>query len=372
MALRYDKAILHSDKAITTPEGYLKADSVVTRTGIFIYRNADGSIRRELRHPDEVFKADSLATLKMIPLTNEHPASMVNTDNINELSAGHAGEDVKTDSDNVKIPLLFTRKDAIEAITSKSKTELSCGYVCDMDMTPGVWNGEKYDAMQKNIRYNHIALVSAGRAGAIASIKLDSAYAVQIDSKDGEYTMSMKKIHLDGVEYEAEGRVLEELSRKDSAMKDLSEKVSKLEAERDSFKEKFDSIEAENKKLKEESISKEKMDAAIKEHLSVREAAKRVCEDSVVEKLDEMDLMDVKKAVIMASCPSAKLDGKDDVYINARFDSVVDSFVDEPEIKVNPAVTVRGDAKDREIKLDSKGLAAKYREDLENAWKVVK
>ena len=46
------------------------------------------------------------------------------------------------------------------------KKELSMGYFCDYELTPGTFDGQHYDAVQRNIRGNHIALVEEGRMGA--------------------------------------------------------------------------------------------------------------------------------------------------------------------------------------------------------------
>ena len=40
-------------KAVYTEEGYLRDRPILTSTGIFEYRNPDGTIRRELRLPEE-------------------------------------------------------------------------------------------------------------------------------------------------------------------------------------------------------------------------------------------------------------------------------------------------------------------------------
>jgi hypothetical protein len=53
-----------------------------------MYRNPDGSDRRELRLPEEVFKADSLETLRDATVIEGHP-DMVNPSNWKELSRGH-------------------------------------------------------------------------------------------------------------------------------------------------------------------------------------------------------------------------------------------------------------------------------------------
>lgn len=51
-----------------TEEGYLVDHPVLTSIGIFEYTNSDGSVRRELRLPEEVFKPESLKTYKGKPI----------------------------------------------------------------------------------------------------------------------------------------------------------------------------------------------------------------------------------------------------------------------------------------------------------------
>ena len=69
MAIRYDRAPL---KATKTPEGFLHDSPVLSRVGVFEYRQPDGTIRREFRPPEEVFHADHLASLNLKPITDEH------------------------------------------------------------------------------------------------------------------------------------------------------------------------------------------------------------------------------------------------------------------------------------------------------------
>jgi hypothetical protein len=45
------------------------------------------------------------------------------------------------------------------------KKELSCGYRCEYDFSPGTWNGVRYDVVQRKMRGNHVAVVKAGRMG---------------------------------------------------------------------------------------------------------------------------------------------------------------------------------------------------------------
>jgi len=51
--IRFDSIPL--PKMERTKEGYLRGQAVVSRSGVFSYMNMDGTIRGELRHPEEVF-----------------------------------------------------------------------------------------------------------------------------------------------------------------------------------------------------------------------------------------------------------------------------------------------------------------------------
>ena len=87
-----------------TPEGYLHDRPILTTTGIFEYINPDGSVRRELRLPDEVFAPESLETYKGKPVIITHDAGLITADNVAEeqigtiLSDGYrSGNDVRAE-----------------------------------------------------------------------------------------------------------------------------------------------------------------------------------------------------------------------------------------------------------------------------------
>ena len=56
---RYDQINLDEIKLEKTDQGYLEGYAIATRTGVFNYYKADGTIQRELRKPEEVFKQKS-------------------------------------------------------------------------------------------------------------------------------------------------------------------------------------------------------------------------------------------------------------------------------------------------------------------------
>jgi len=62
-------------------------------------------------------------------------------------------------------PLMVLTKEAIDLIGSGEQRELSAAYRYDAVMEPGAWGGQQYDGRMVNIRGNHVAIVSEGRAG---------------------------------------------------------------------------------------------------------------------------------------------------------------------------------------------------------------
>lgn len=158
-------------EAFYTEEGYLKDQPILTSTGIFEYANPDGSIRRELRLPEDVFDPESLASFEGKPIIVTHDAGLVNKDNVHEYQIGTILSEGFRDGQDVKAKIII--HDTAEMKKSGLK-ELSLGYSLDLDETSGVWNGRHYDAIQRNIRINHLALVGEARAGEQARLNIDS------------------------------------------------------------------------------------------------------------------------------------------------------------------------------------------------------
>ena len=83
---------------------------------------------------------------------------------------GSMGTDAVYENGYLDNSLIFTVADAIAAIDDGSCRELSLSYFYDPDLTPGVWNGQPYDIVMRNIRGNHLALVETGRAGPTVAV----------------------------------------------------------------------------------------------------------------------------------------------------------------------------------------------------------
>lgn len=154
-----------------TEEGYLIDKPIVTSVGIFEYRNPDGSTRRELRLPEHVFDRDSLASYRGKPVILTHRAGSVDKDNVDREHIGTILSEGMADGDDVRVEIIIHDTDIIKQTGLR---ELSLGYSLDLDETPGTWNGQHYDAIQTNIRINHLALVDKARAGEQARLNIDS------------------------------------------------------------------------------------------------------------------------------------------------------------------------------------------------------
>ena len=361
---RFDN-IDHSEWMTTpferTTEGFLKGRAIVTCCGVFTYKRADGTLQRELRLPEEVFAPATLESLKLKPVTLNHPTELVTPENADMLQVGSLGDnpsstnqeyngngeptDLKklTDGLNVAVDMIITKKDAIDAVIN-GKQGLSMGYTCDIEMAePGsTWCGVEYDYIQRNIKYNHCAIVDAGRAGDNAKIELrvDSADAVLEDklvTKDGG-TKMLKKINLDGIDYEAEESVIKALNtekkRADDAVAELSKfkedsakELSVMTAERDTQKERADKAEEDLAKAKAEALDSTKLDEAVNARIELYKNA----EKAGVEVKNDMKDADIKKAVIAKVFPKANLDGKDSAYIDARYDATIEMLAERAD-----------------------------------------
>lgn len=158
------------DETYYTNEGFLIDHPIVTTVGIFEYMNPDGSTRRELRLPEEVFNPDSLASYEGKPIIITHNAGEITKENVEEEIIGTILSKAYQDGDNVRAKIVIHDTDKMK---QSGLRELSLGYGLTLDETPGEWNGHPYDAIQRDIKINHLALVSAARAGEQARLNID-------------------------------------------------------------------------------------------------------------------------------------------------------------------------------------------------------
>jgi 8-oxo-dGTP pyrophosphatase MutT (NUDIX family) len=152
----------------------------ISKAGIFPYSGrqlglvgADADrIFQVLRPPEELSDPDCIESFKLIPWIDEHvmlgPNAQEATDRAMPAEKkgvhGVIGEDVFF-KDGILFANIKAFSSTLSALIQAGKRELSAGYRCIYDMTAGIWNGQRYDAVQRKIRGNHLALVNEGRMG---------------------------------------------------------------------------------------------------------------------------------------------------------------------------------------------------------------
>jgi len=328
--LRYDKASPLS-KPVRLPNGFLRVDGYLTRTGIFVYQDAAGKQVRELRLPEEVMHADTLASFALVPVTNDHPPEMLTADNAKQYAVGSVSEAVRPEGDKVRASMMITDAATIADIEA-GKSELSCGYTADVVPESGVWNGQHYDAKQTNIRGNHVAIVDVGRAGPLCALRMDAASGAA-----EEITMSEVMMELGGAQYAVPADLAAEIAKMleskglKPAMGDgkkPEDMQAALDAVKADAKRQIDALQAKLDGLQNANAHKalrEKIALEIRQDMAVSDLAKRFdCEVS------ENDSTDAKRRKIVAKLDaSIKLDGKSAEYVSGIMEGLIQARGDE-------------------------------------------
>ncbi len=316
MAYRVDRSVL--GQATRTPAGFLRAPATVGRVGIVTYMQPDGSMWRELRPADELFHADSLASLQLALVTNNHPAQSdlpLTTANASRYTVGSVGDSTTRADNELQVMLQVTDPTALMNI-DEGRTQISPGYTTELDMTPGEFEGQRYDAIQRKIRYDHIALVDRARGGPSLRLHLDSA---------GDCTCSCPCAEEPVMENQETPAVVETVEASSAVQLDatvphpadvmvaeLNTKLGAAQAELAIQTARADAAEAA---LAE---APARIKAAVQARAALENQARAILGDEV--KLDAMNDGEIKSAVIAAKLPSMKLDGQSADYVAAAFD----------------------------------------------------
>ncbi len=313
---RYD-AVAFSSKPKKTSQGFLQVSANLSRTGVFTYHLPDGSVRRELRLPEEVFNTKALDTAKASPVTLDHPREagknvLVKPKNAKKFSVGVLASDIRTDERIMGGDLIVMDEEAISEVETGNRTQISMGYTCDLEIKSGTWKGEKYDAIQRNIIYNHIALVKKGRAGDEVCIRMDSKDAQTEYPENEEKKMELVTIKLDGVDVEIS--------------KQAATAFEAVKAELEKTKGQLDAIKADlatAEKARTDAEDPARVHGAVLARVNLINKAQKV----LGKDFDASVLTDrqIKEETLKKANPEMKFDGASDDYINGYFDHAVES-----------------------------------------------
>ena len=354
------------DSVKRTREGYLVADARAARIGIQEYSGRevdpdgtlglrDRAVVRVYRPEAEVFHKDTIASFSTIAVTNDHPPEAVTADNWRKYGVGETGDEILRDGKFMRVPLAIRDAAAIHDFEG-GKQELSCGYTCDVDPTAGTTeDGLQYDAIQRNIRGNHIALVKRGRAGPEVRI-------------GDESTMTTKTITVDGIPVEvtdAAATVIATLQKRitdneASAATVLADATGKLAA----AEAKIATQDAEIATLKEAVLTGDKLDAAVAERSQLVADAKRIGG----EKLDVTgDNATIKKRAVLAKLGD-QYANRDAAFFDAAFTLQVDALAKDTGAK-QLADAVSQITPTTDAKMAAEEARKKRNAEMGSAWK---
>ena len=146
-------------------------DNPISKEGVFPYLGKQISPELEpvkiymvYRPAEELTSEETIESFNGVPFIDEHEMIGDGFTKYDDRPAGGVLFNVKANGGILTGDFKIFSEELQEEIES-GKKELSLGYLCDYELTKGVWNGQRYDAIQKNIRGNHVALVQHGRMG---------------------------------------------------------------------------------------------------------------------------------------------------------------------------------------------------------------
>ena len=335
---RYDSVQL---KARFDSNGFMHDEPIIARIGIQEYMRADGTMQREFRPANEVFKAEAMELFRGMPIVEGHQE--VSTDNARKIVVGSLSGAGRRDGIGLKCPIVIHDKESIESAKRGDAAELSVGYKTN-DIHREGWgnvntgeyvfkddaegmeaqfpNGtvmtdewEEFDVLQTNIVPNHVAKVKHGRAG-IARLNLDGSEEIKYDEHvqlNNEESNMTVKIKIDSAEVEVTKDVADHIGKLQTAAEQAGAKVDGLQAERDALKAKVDGIPAQIEAALAE--AKEKSDAL---------GAVLTFASGLGIKCDGLDEKAIKLAVI-DEVLGIDAKEKSDAYINQSYEIARDS-----------------------------------------------
>lgn len=319
--------------------GYASFSAVVGRAGVFPYEQGDGSIIRELRHPDDVFSSHSLITLRGVPLITEkdHMKCLNNNVPVNQVDEFTTlgvvlDRAARNSADEIEADIKVYRPETIQKIDSGEERQLSAGYTVDIVKESGEYKGQPYDQKQTNIIYGHVATVRRGRAGT-AQFRIDSKAAVLLNetvnncnNKQRGIIMKQREIpaleigkgessiRLDSLSIiDGEG-VAELLAQRNTLINEYKKaqvRIDRAEAEKDILKGEKDKLEHALKN----SVPIERLDAQVKERALLNEICS-VMEIDMKGKSGE----EIKREICLKDKPALNESRLDGDYLEAAFD----------------------------------------------------
>ena len=335
-----DKVSIDESTVKRTADGYLVASARVSRANnVQLYsgtemQNPGMEFVRVFRPEAEVFSTDSMGSIAHKPMTNNHPAANVTADTWKKDSIGQVGDEVTRDGEYVRVPLIMMDGDAIKDYEG-GKTELSLGYTADVEMVSGFTNrGEQYDAIQRNIRVNHVALVDHGRANEEFRIG-DGAVEWGVrpttrstDNGTQKMTDTLKTVVVDGLSVSTTDQGALAITKLQAEVKDAQKKTSDAEykamTDMGAQVKETAKLQAEVDDLKGKVMDDTAIDKRVNDRAELIRKASVLAPGLVTTGLSDAD---IRKGTVVANLGAEVIIDRSAVYIDTRFEILSEDSV---------------------------------------------
>ena len=315
------------DAAYGTAETARKADlngyttilkNPISRSGVFQYLGRSiGAPEPDkiynVYRPAEEFTPETLESFRLIPIVNDH--TMLGSAEAGLMPAeekgvhGTTGEEVVFE-DNVLYAPLRIFSETLSRMIESGKTALSLGYRCVYEKAAGIFDGQAYDYIQRQLRGNHLALVDAARCDVAVldnHMAFDHFDLALDNSKETTMAEETKKEALEERLKKAEDWIAGRMAKDSEEEEKEKEEKKKAEDEATEAEEKKKTEDAEEK----EKAEKEAADNKARDEMTEEEKKKadeKKAEDEEKEKKDSMDAAELKRVSTELKTVTSALD----------------------------------------------------------------
>lgn len=274
---------------------------------------------RMLRCPEELKKAVPSANRK--PLLNTHLPFLASAPP-KDAVVGATGEDAEFDYPYLYNSMVDWDAESIAGIESGQQREISSSYRYRADMTPGVYNGEEYDGVMRDIDFNHVAIVPDGRAGPDVLVydskpkgydemsKFDKLWATILprlakDSDPDEVKKEVKKM-VEDEDGEDKDKPKTADDEQTQAEKDNESEAMRLKEREEREKKDRERDEKEDKMAKDSRLAMDALETRIRGEFKALREAERICArhvgtDIAFDSAEDVYRMALKQAGVDAS-----------------------------------------------------------------------
>jgi hypothetical protein len=324
-----DTTLVSDSLRITAGNKFLVGRARCARTGVQYYHGAevgapDKDIVAVYRPPDEVLKETSIASFAHKPVTNDHPAEPVTAANWRQVAVGQLGGELSHDGKWIYVPLVLMDQAAINDVQQANKREVSLGYEMDLVWEAGVTpDGVQYDAQQRNIMVNHLALVDRARAGKECRIIDWGACSINVADTTHTPTTKMSEklqtVDVDGISIETTDQGAQALVKLQRAADGLHEQLKGKDGELAAKDALLAARDAEIERLKGQIPGPEALNAMVRERATLVASLKSIGVDDI----DGKSNLECKRAALDKLRGAGFSKDKSDAYIEPAFDLVM-------------------------------------------------